>query len=432
MQLSTIRLIAGKEFRDLLRDRRTVLLILVLPIILYPLFGLMGYVFALSLMGKDTNVGIVGAAELPQAAGPWPMLLQGEGFAEGLDTSEAGIGRMVVKNLTVPPEEALRAKTVDAVVTVGPGFLEALTRKTGDRPTIRIEHREGDEKAKLAGKRTAEILDRWQDRLREVRFANAGLPKDFHKVVAVVDSLADKPKEKRAADELRDVFSRAFPFVLMMWLVAGTIQPAVDMTAGEKERGTMETLLISPASRPEIVLGKFFAVALFAFGSVVWNVIWVAGAVLIMEAVLAFPILNLFGVVGCLILGVTQAMFFSAVCLSLGVFAKSTKEGQYYLMPLILIVMPLAFYAMMPGAELSPSTCWIPVTGTMLLQSRLLSVSAEPLPWVYFPIVFGASSLWVALALWTAVRQFSRESVLFRETGTTKPSLRNWFRRKQA
>ncbi|WP_410968843.1 hypothetical protein, partial [Salmonella sp. SAL4444] len=88
---------------------------------------------------------------------------------------------------------------------------------------------------------------------------------------------------------------------------------------------------------------------------------------------LGFPIVKLPGLIGCVVLGLPLAAFFSAVSLAIGVFAKSTKEGQYYLMPLLLVTMPLAFWSMSPGAELDAATSWVPVTGAMLLQQRLLS-----------------------------------------------------------
>jgi sodium transport system permease protein len=231
------------------------------------------------------------------------------------------------------------------------------------------------------------------------------------------------------ADELRDLFARVFPFILMMWLVAGAVQPAVDMTAGEKERGTMETLLISPAERSEIVVGKFLAVTTFSFAAVVWNVVWLAGGGFLLETLLGFPIINPAGLVWCVVLGLPQAMLFSAVSLALGVFARSTKEGQYYLMPLMLLTMPLAFWSMMPGTELGPETCWVPVTGAMLLQQRLLAVSGGPVPWEYVGPVLGALAGWVALALGVAVWQFRREGVLFRETGPEKGGPLTLFRR---
>jgi sodium transport system permease protein len=188
------------------------------------------------------------------------------------------------------------------------------------------------------------------------------------------------------------------------------------MTAGEKERGTMETLLISPAERSEIVFGKFLATTTFSFGSVLWNVLWLTIAALLTELFFGHPIVNLPGMAGCVILGLPLAMFFSAVCVSLGIYAKSTKEGQYYLLPLVLLTMPLAFWSMAPGAELTWDNFWVPVTGAMLFQQRLLSVDGDTIPWTYFIPTLTALVAWVCLALAFAIRQFHRESVLFRES----------------
>ena len=420
MRPAVVRLIANKEFRDLLRDRRTVLLILVLPALLYPLFGGAGLLFAFSLTSKPIKVGVLNPPP-PGAAVP---LLDGDHFAapaaDEPEQSPESLAQVVVTTLPADadPDAELRAKHADAVLVVPPGLEAEL--KAGRKPTLRILTREGDERSKLAVKRLTRLVRAWEGRLREKRFAERGLPKDFDEVITLEDPRTDKPKGKRAADELRDTFARVFPFVLIMWLVAGAIQPAVDMTAGEKERGTMETLLISPAERAEVVAGKFLAVTLFSFASVVWNVVWLAGGGFLVAFLLGSPILNPVGVLACVVLALPLAMLFSAVCLALGVFAKSTKEGQYYLMPLILVVMPLAFWGMLPGTELTPLTAIIPVTGPMLLQGRMLAVSGEGVPGWYFLPVLGSSAVWVTLALLLAVRQFKSEAVLFRESGPTR------------
>ena len=429
MRWSIVRLIALKEFRDLLRDRRTVLMILVLPVVLYPVFGLSGYLFAATLLSKPTLVGVVHQDALPAA----PPLLDGSRFVTGLDTSdEAAVANISAVPLTGDPMAALKDRTVD-VVLVLPADLRDQLARDDSKPVVRIEHRDGDEKSKLAAKRLTGIVRAWEGKVREGRFARKGLRADFHEVFKLEDTLADKPKEKKAADELRDTFCKVFPFLLIMWLVAGAIQPAVDTTAGEKERGTMETLLISPAERGEIVVGKFLSTTAFAFLSVVWNVVWIAAGAFGVEMLLAFPVVNFPGLLGCVVLGLPQAMLFSAVCLALGIFAKSTKEGQYYLMPLVLLTMPLAFWSMLPGVELTPAMAVVPVTGPMLLQSRLLSVTADPVAWWYYPLVLGASAVWVSLALAVAVQQFKRESVLFRETGPAGGNpFAKLFRRKPA
>lgn len=427
MRRSVVRLIALREARDLLRDRRTVMLILVMPAVLYPFFGAAGYLFALSVTEQKTVIGLVGGESLPTgAADPsgkapsFPPLVADGKFADATlpDPDAADTGPIVIKPLAGDPAEALRTREADAVLVVPPNFAADLA--AGGRPTLTVDARDGDEKSKLAARRLTAILRKWEAKLREVRMLRNGLPKDFDQVFQLDDPQSKKPKGKKAADELRDQFVKVFPFILMMWLVAGAIQPAVDLTAGEKERGTMETLLISPAERSEIVAGKFLAVTAFSFASVVWNVLWLTGGAVLLELALGFPILNLPGLVGCVALGLPLAMFFSAVCLSLGVFARSTKEGQYYLMPLILVTMPLAFYSMMPGMELTAGTALIPVTGAMLLQQKLLAVTGDPVPWGMFAPVLGGLAAAVAVALWLAVRQFHREDVLFRETGADK------------
>lgn len=428
MHWSVVRLIAGKELRDLIRDRRTVFLILILPVVLYPLFGITGYLFAAALLGQSNVVGVVGHEHLPSVESGLPPLIVNETIAEGLDADEQNLAPVKVKAITGDQDEALRLKRCDVLLLIPANLTEEL--KAGRRPTVTIRAREGDDKSKLAARRLSAILKVWKGKIAEKRNVERGLPADFHEVLTVVDPQADKPKGKKAADELRDTFTRVFPFILIMWLVAGAVQPAVDMTAGEKERGTMETLLISPAERSEIVVGKFLATTTFSFASVVWNVMWLTGAGVVVELALGFAILNYAGMLGCVVLGLPLAMLFSAISLAFGVVAKSTKEGQYYLLPLILVTLPLAFWSMTPGAELTPGSCWVPVTGAMLLQQRLLTVSGEPIPWEYFAPVLGSLFVWVSAALAFASWQFRREGVLFRESGPTGGGLiRGLFKR---
>lgn len=182
----------------------------------------------------------------------------------------------------------------------------------------------------------------------------------------------------------------------------------------------METLLISPAERSEIVLGKFLATTVFAFATVLWNVLWLTGGAIFLGYLFESPVVYLPGLIGCVVLGLPLAMLFSAISIALGVFARSTKEGQYYLVPLLLVTMPLAFWGMMPGTELDFLTALVPVTGAMLMQQKLLAVTADPIPWAMFGPVLGGLTIGVTVALWLAVRQFKREDVLFREVGADK------------
>ena len=196
----------------------------------------------------------------------------------------------------------------------------------------------------------------------------------------------DVATEREAGSVL---WSRLFPFLLVMMSLTGAFYPAIDLCAGEKERGTMETLLISPASRSEIVLGKFLTVMLASVTTAVLNLlsmgltgIQLAHQVGAMSAeaarrsaaaassVIAPPTLQ--AAFWMILLLIPLAALFSAVCVSLAVLARSMKEGQYYMTPLYLVCMPLVFVTLMPGVELDLFYSLVPITGVALLLRALI------------------------------------------------------------
>src|SRR5207253_3122013 len=129
----------------------------------------------------------------------------------------------------------------------------------------------------------------------------------------------------------------------------------------------------------------------------------------------------------CIILVLPLSAFFSAISLALGAYARSSKEGQYYLMPLFLVTMPLVFLTLAPGVTLSPFYSLVPVTGVALLMQRLMTVSLDQVPWLYFVPVLLPVVLYSGLALHWAIEQFKREEVLFREAERLEIGL--WLRR---
>jgi sodium transport system permease protein len=201
----------------------------------------------------------------------------------------------------------------------------------------------------------------------------------------------------------------------------------VDLCAGEKERGTMETLLISPASREEIVWGKFLTIWLFSAATALLNLVSMALTTAQVGAARGAtfqPGALLWGV----LLLLPLSAFFSALCLAVGAYARSSKEGQYYLMPLFLLTMPLIFLTLAPGVELNPFYSMVPVTGVALLLQRLVAVEAgDRGVWFYFLPVLAPMVIYSWLALRWAIEQFQREDVLFREAERLDLGL--WLRR---
>ena len=105
---------------------------------------------------------------------------------------------------------------------------------------------------------------------------------------------------------------------------------------------------------------------------------------------------------------------FAATALALSVFAKSYREAQYYLTPLMIIVMPLAMVALVPAVTLTPGRCFIPVASIVLLYKSLL---LGQINWLHLTLVFSSTFLYAALALWGAMKLFEKESVFFRDSG---------------
>jgi sodium transport system permease protein len=439
MRWSVIRLIAAREIRDQFRDRRTLFLILGLPVLMYPLFVGVGVLFVTALKEKKLVVGVVGAEYLPQpkldvnpnvaaiAGVPaglaycekraFPPLIVNGKFRTRYIADEQDGAPLSVKFFGASDEDVLAKRHADTLLIIEPDFMSKLER--GERPVLRVTEREGEENSKLAVRRLLNVLRKWEDQVKAARFAQVGLAPDFDIPIEIKDPLSDKPLAKKVFDELRDGLVKVIPFLLMMWMLTGAIYPAIDMTAGEKERGTMETLLISPAERVEIVMGKFAAVVTMGFGTAIWNVFLmlfaVAIAPLLAPTIAGQSLLSLPGLAACVLAAIPLAMLIAACGLTLGIFARSTKEGNYYMVPMFFVALPLSYLSMSPGIELDGATSWIPVTNALLLQQRLLGVRPDAFPWQHVPAVIASLSLCISISLWTAIRQFHRESVLFRE-----------------
>jgi sodium transport system permease protein len=493
MRWSIIRLIWFRELRDQLRDRRTVLMIVGLPLILYPLIGFGLMQFAVGFLRKTGTVGIQGAEHLPQPSplsaglnplpvtawlslGPHsgidqlagtavfsrlaqqglgqdypPLVVPGEGTAhfvssffdspresEGLTVKllpgeVSPIGDDLDQWIRLADRTALDAKQVDVLLLVPPDFQKRLER--GERPVLGVLSREGDERSRLASQRLLNVLIRWKLRLKEVRLLRYGLPADYDEPIAIKDPEHSKPPARQAAEGLFDMLARVVPFMIVMWSLAGALYPAVDLCAGEKERGTMETLLISPAGREEIVLGKFLAIWVFSAATALLNLISMGATTWHFRTLLPSDALRPLGLAWCVILVLPLSAFFSALCLAVGAYARSSKEGQYYLMPLFLLTMPLVFLSLAPGVELNPFYSMVPVTGVALLMQRLMTTaSPDQSAYFYFLPVLAPMALYGWFAIRWAVEQFQREEVLFREAERLDVGLwlRHLFRDKEA
>jgi sodium transport system permease protein len=477
MRWTVVRLIFCREFRDQLRDRRTIFMIVVLPLVLYPVFGMGIVQFAAGLERKQAVIGIVGSHYLPSltptsggfsvlpvaarlAATPAEPGMLSSGIERLLGA--AALAHAARRNYDYPPllvngrfpsiylgssaaAPALQVKLfdgddgalpddeqVDVTLRVPPDLCSRLDE--GGRPVLQLTTRGGDEGARQASRRLRSVLARWKQLLREVRLIRRGLPANFDDPFALEDTEPPKQPDEAAAEGLVELFVRVFPFLLVMWSLAGALYPAVDLCAGEKERGTMETLLISPASREEIVCGKFLTIWVLSAATALLNLASMGIASAQLGGMLPRDVLGPAAIFWCVLLLLPLSAFFGAISLAVGAYARSSKEGQYYLMPLFLVTTPLIALTFAPGVELNGFYSLVPVTGVALLMQRLMTAPLEQVPWLYFVPVLLPMALYSWLALRWAIEQFKREEVLFREAERLeiKLWLRRLFREKEA
>ncbi|SPF42741.1 ABC-type Na+ efflux pump, permease component (fragment) [Candidatus Sulfopaludibacter sp. SbA4] len=206
-------------------------------------------------------------------------------------------------------------------------------------------------------------------------------------------------------------------YMVILLMFSGCMYPALDMTAGEKERRTLEILLASAASREEIVLGKILAASTAAFLTALLNILSLAytfqsgmmgGEVReMLEGVRIDPRSILLVLAAVLPTAVTAA----AVMITISSFAKSFKEGQSDLTPLIMLVVFPAVIGMLPGVETSPALALLPVFNVSQL---IKAVFAGEYNAGAFAMSFASNFVYAAVAFVVAVRIFNREDVLFR------------------
>jgi sodium transport system permease protein len=427
MSWYNVRLIFLRELRDQMRDRRTLFMILVLPLLLYPTIGIGMLQFTQLFTDQQRRVVLVGSEYLPA----YPPLV-----ARTPASTESGSERLsFMPQLFDVEDEAAQFEIVDVgdeqeaksmlesgaaqVTLVVPPSLPELI-ESGQDFRFGLSYKSANEKSRVAYLRLKEAIENWKRLAIQQRLESRGLPRDFANPSAV--EVNDIATPQQVAGGL--IWAKLFPFLLVVMSLTGAFYPAIDLCAGEKERGTMETLLISPAGRDEIVLGKYFTICVFSVGTAILNLMsmattgWVMGRQITslpghgQFAMLAPP--SLVSVCWILLLLLPLAAFFSALGIALAAFARSTKEGQYYLTPLFLVTMPLVLVTVAPGIELNGFNSVIPVTGAALLLKTLIQGDYH-LALQYFAPVILPTLLYAVLALRWAIDQFNREEVLFRE-----------------
>lgn len=400
MNFRNVAIVYRKELTEWLRDKRTLISTVLVPLLAFPVL-MVGMTSLMTVM--------IGKAEKETAK---VMVIGGE------DSPQVVAKLREVKDLEVVPYEEdwkkrISEKEIRAAVDIPKGFESALTN--GEAETVKIYFYQGEIKSSFGANHVEKFFDDYRDSVVSSRLASRNLPAAIVRPFEVKQENVAPPEKVSGA-----ALGGLLGYMVILLSMTGAIYPAIDLTAGEKERGTMETILSSPLSRVDLVLGKFFLVLSASLSTAILSIIsmgtsfYLVGHSSAMEkkdaAVFQLHI-GLSTVLSVFLMALPLAVLFAAALLTIALFAKSYKEAQSYLTPLTFIVVIPAVASLLPGFDLNPKLALVPILSTSLVCKEIV---AGTFHWNYILLILASSSVYAAAALFIAVKMFQRESVLFR------------------
>jgi sodium transport system permease protein len=390
MNIRSVGTIYHKELLEMVRDRRTLISMVLVPIIAMPLLFKVANFF---LSSNDQQ------AERDSVVITVPGRLPMPGLEEALRAAGFQL------NVSADPRAAVETKKAAAAVIVEP-------LSGAGQPVVRLYMDQSRAASSKANDKLRTALDKLKNEKVRQALAGSGVSPGVL-TPFTVDKVDIAPKGKRGKMALGGMIG----YIVILLMFSGCMYPSLDMTAGEKERRTLEILLASPATRDEIVLGKILAASSAAFLTALLNVLSLAytfsSGMVDKQMHDALEGIQVDAGVLLLVLAAVlpTAITAAAVMITISAFAKSFKEGQSYLTPLMMLVIFPAVIGMLPGVEASPKLMLLPVFNVSQLIRLIFSGEATP---ATFALSFGSNLIYAVVAFIVAVRIFHREDVLFR------------------
>ncbi|HVZ66111.1 MAG TPA: ABC transporter permease [Lacunisphaera sp.] len=405
MNWNSIVTIYLKELKDSLRDRRTLISMIVIPTLIIPVLSI--------------GVGAIMTKVIKQAREEATSVI----IVHGEDSPGVVAALKADKKFRVVApggdyKQLISDKKVRVAVDLPPGFEAGL--KDGRPQTVTIYHYEGELKSGIGAGELERFFRTLRDKTVETRLEQRGLPVDLVKPYEIKRQNVAAPEKVGG-----NAFGGFIPYIIIILSFSGAMYPAIDLTAGEKERGTMETLLCSPVNRLNIVLGKFLMVLTASLTTILLTLTSMAASAAV--GIMSFaggaaagakaaeagtiPLIDPLGVFGVVAMTAPVAVLFAALLLAVSLFAKSYKEAQSYVSPMIIAIIMPAMLGMLPGIELTAKTALVPILSLSLVCKEMLSGVWH---WPYIGLIFASTVVYASLALAFCVRQFNREDVMFR------------------
>ncbi|RFP22777.1 ABC transporter permease [Duganella sp. BJB488] len=391
-----------KELLELARDRRTFFFTVFIPVFAMPLI-LTGFGYVSSTMFKQASqaemaYSIFGKDQAPHLA---ERFAKEKGFREVVLASPADI------------KAAIGDDRIKFALVIPAGFEASLARQ---QQGVIALHYNSAATVDLTRKRVMSVIGGQNRLLREQALSALNLNQEQLRFALDPITLEDhSTADKR--EQMGAVVGGMLPYILLMVCLLAAMYPAIDTGAGEKERGTLETLLLAPVSRSALVMAKFLMLFTVGLTSALLMIASMGVLLTFFGPVIGSDLAQMVRAIGPLDLAmvalmlVPTAAIFAAILLSISVYAKSYKEAAGLISPLILVTVMPTLVALLPGVELNWKWAMVPLTNVSLAMKELVKGTMD---YSMFWVILLSTTLTAGALLAVCRWWFNREQVLFR------------------
>ena len=387
-----------KELTDVLRDRRTLFFMIAMPVIVMPLIFIGSLKFQ-EYQNKKSEEKILNIALVNES---------GETKIRDYILNQKGVN--LIEDIDADSLEAgIKSDSLQGGLYIGKNFLNNIS--TNQMGAVEIYYKSSDLMSK-AKKRINNALDQYKNEVVAGRLLRFDIDKNLLEPLQIIDKDMSTKKET-----IGKALGGLVPYMLVIFIFLGAMYPAIDLGAGEKERGSLETLLSSPATKFEITVGKLMVVSLTGLVSGLISVVGITAPMYFIDNIpdqiksTVLEIISPFMIISVIFLMIPIAIFFASMLLSISFYARSFKEAQSLMGPLnIIIIVPLML-TLGPGIEIDHITALIPLINVGLLTKEILAGSVEP---IYFIETLSSLLFFAAIGIKFSVYWFNKENTIFR------------------
>ena len=396
MNWRQIFLLYRKELLEFVRDRRTFLVMILVPALLYP-----GIIIVTSEL----------AAKQIQNQSKKSYIV---GVQKGFESSELIQKISEVENLSISVGDKVDFEKYHLFIKPSEKFNDSLEGLATAELTV--SYQSADNSSRFAFDKVNQVIRQYTDDLVDRRLKDKGISADFIDPIRLIQDKVDKEVESRF------LAGGILPGIMLVMLVVGCGLIAQEISAGEKERGTLETILCSPLSRLELVCGKYLTVATVGFASALINLACMSFTIANFASFMGAGRTSIFAnfdiplsiipvILLCLVL---VSFLVSGMTLIAASLARTVQEAGQYMIPITLLLSLPVIFSSLPGVELEGMNRFVPFLNFCLLFKNLMIMKAG-----FFDVfaVVISTTVFALMVIYILIKIYNSESALFNHEG---------------